>query len=208
MKPLFLFGASGHAKVVIDVVRRMGGYEIRGLLDDNPEIHGETLLGFPILGGREFLKRLTPREVDLFVAIGNNRARRQIGRELLTRGFTLATLIHPSAQVGMDVTIDTGTVLMPGAIANSSTRIGPLCILNTASSVDHDGILGAAVHICPGTRLGGHVTVGDESWIGIGSCVIEGRTIGKRCIVGAGAAVIRDIPDDTKVVGVPARPIG
>jgi sugar O-acyltransferase (sialic acid O-acetyltransferase NeuD family) len=208
MKTLYLYGASGHAKVVIDIARRTANYTVAGLFDDDPAKQGGTLLGLPILGGWSALAQLRADEAELFVAIGNNRERRRIGRDLLARGFTLATLLHPSAIVGMDVSIGAGTVLMPGAIVNPSTVIGPLCILNTAASVDHDGILGEAVHVCPGTRLGGHVTVGDESWIGIGSCVIEGRTIGRRCLVGAGAAVIRDVPDDSKIVGVPAHPIG
>jgi acetyltransferase-like isoleucine patch superfamily enzyme len=96
---------------------------------------------------------------------------------------------------------------MAGVVVNPATVVGAHCILNTACSVDHDGRLGEAVHVSPGARLAGNVTVGDESWIGIGSCVIEGRTIGDRCIVGAGAAVISDIPDDVTAVGVPARPV-
>jgi sugar O-acyltransferase (sialic acid O-acetyltransferase NeuD family) len=207
MKSLYIFGASGHAKVALDVALRMGGYNIRGLLDDNPHEYGSLLLGYPVLGGRDILDGLNPAATELFVAIGNNHVRRSLGREFIARGFTLATLIHPSAQIASDVTIGPGTALMAGVIVNPATTIGPLCVLNTGCSVDHDNSLGEAVHICPGTRLGGHVTIGDECWIGINSTVIECRTIGQRVTVGAGAVVIRDVADDLKVVGVPAKPI-
>jgi len=206
-KPLYIYGASGHAKVIIDIAERMECWKIEGLLDDNAALAGQKVLGYPILGGREWLRRLNPLEEALFPAIGANATRHRIGREVKRLGFHIPTLVHPSAVIAREVTIGYGTAVMAGVVVNPATEIGPLCILNTSCTVDHDGRLGTAVHISPGAHLAGNVTVGDESWVGIGSSVIEGRSIGKRAMVGGGAVVVNDIPDDVTVVGIPARPL-
>ena len=207
MNSLYIYGASGHAKVVIDLAEKSGDWIIRGILDDNPDLVGAELFGYPVLGGSRCVDRLDPLQDRILVAIGSNSVRRRIGRELSARAFELPTLIHPSAVIGRSVAVGSGTVIMAGVIVNPATRIGDLCILNTACTVDHDNQLGDAVHVSPGAHLAGNVTVGEESWIGIGSTVIEGRTIGARCMVGGGAVVIGNVRDDTTVVGVPARPI-
>lgn len=86
--------------------------------------------------------------------------------------------------------------------------IGAGTIINTGASMDHDCRIGAYAHIAPGARLVGEVVIGEESTVGMMSCVIEGRRVGFRSLVAAGAVVVRDVPDDTRVAGVPARPMG
>lgn len=207
MKSLYIYGASGHAKVVIDAAEKMGGYKIEGLLDDNIQLKGNIIVGYPILGGREYLKNLNTKDSAFFVAIGINQARQRISLLLLSLGFELCTIIHPSAIIAKDVFIDIGTVLMAGTVVNTSSKIGRFCIINTSSSIDHDCIIGEAVHICPGAKLAGDVHIGDRSWVGINSCIIEGRKIGNDCLIGAGACVIKDVPPGLTVVGVPAKPL-
>jgi acetyltransferase-like isoleucine patch superfamily enzyme len=97
---------------------------------------------------------------------------------------------------------------MAGAIVNAATTIGPAVILNTGSSVDHNCVVEDGSHLSPGVTVGGGVTIGRGSWIGIGASVIHGVTVGKNVMVAAGSVVIEDIPDDTRVAGVPARPMG
>ena len=48
------------------------------------------------------------------------------------------------------------------------------------------------------------ITIGDDTWLGGGVTVLPGVTIGKRCIIGAGAVVVHDIPNDSLAVGNPA----
>ena len=207
MNPLYIYGASGHAKVVIDIAEKCGCWEIRGIFDDNPKLIGTELFGYPILGGLSAIERLDPSQDRLFVAIGSNAARRRIGRALMERGFELPSLVHPTAVIGRNVRIGRGTAVMAGVVVNPATDVGDLCILNTGCTVDHDNTLCEAVHVSPGAHLAGNVRVGDESWVGIGSSVIEGRTIGDRCMIGGGAVVIANVRDDTTVAGVPAAPI-
>lgn len=204
-KSLYIYGASGHAKVIVDIAECMGGWTICGILDDNPE--SELFLGYQVLNARENLSRLDPHRDNIVIAIGANLARSQLGALIAGRGFILPALIHPTAVIARNVTVGAGTVIMAGVVINPSTAIGGLCILNTACTVDHDCVIGQAVHISPGAHLAGGVIVGDESWIGIGASIIQQCKIGSRSMIGAGAVVINDVADDVTVVGVPARSV-
>ena len=201
---LLIWGASGHARVVADIVRLGGAYTIAGFIDDiAPERGGEIFEGNPILGGRGKLAEF--RGAHLIVAFGNNEARLAAARVAVEHGLHLATAIHPSAVVAASARIGAGTVIAANAVINPGATIGENAIVNTAATVDHDCALGDGVHVSPGAHLAGGVRVGDCAWIGIGAAVADGRKIGRGAWIGAGAAVIADIPDNAVAYGVPAR---
>jgi sugar O-acyltransferase (sialic acid O-acetyltransferase NeuD family) len=205
--PIFLFGAGGHPRVVFDVVGRQGRYEVTVVLDDAAR-PGQLLFGVPVTSASQGLRdlaRVGPSSG--IVAIGDNEARAQVARRAAAAGLGFVSAIDPSAQVGREVTVGAGTVVMPGVVVNTGAAIGEHAILNTSCSVDHDCRLAPFVHVSPGAHLGGHCTVGELSQIGIGASVIPSVRIGARVTIGAGAVVIGEIPDGTVAVGVPARPI-
>ena len=204
--PVAILGAGGHAKVVIDIVERMGTHRIAGVFDDDPAKWGTEVLGYGVLGGiEEFLLHWRSRCDGVVIGIGSNRVRQHLYRKLCEAGFSAMTAIHPTAAVARAVEVGEGTVVMAQAAVNPGTRIGPCAVINTSASVDHDCVLGECVFLAPGARLGGNVRVGDLSLVGIGASIIPGRVIGRRVIVGAGAVVITDVPDEVTVVGAPAR---
>lgn len=127
---------------------------------------------------------------DFIVAIGNNAIREKIQRDLADQGAAIATLIHPHAVIGSDITIGTGSVVMAGVVINCGTTIGKGCIVNTGATLDHDNQLGDYVHVSPGVHLAGTVTVGEKSWLGIGSVVINNVAICSHCLIGADAVVV------------------
>jgi sugar O-acyltransferase (sialic acid O-acetyltransferase NeuD family) len=203
---IFVFGASGHAKVVIDIIERQGLYEIAFLADDDPALHGRQIYGYPVLGGKEEL--LGSGLKYGIVAIGSNRARRAVAGWLRDNDFELITAVHPSAQVARGVTISSDSVIMAGAIINSDSTIGQDVIINTRASIDHDCCIDDGVHIAPGSTLCGTVTVGEGTFICAGATIIPNLTIGSHVTVGAGSTVIHDVPDGVTVVGSPAKTIG
>ncbi|HPE60911.1 MAG: acetyltransferase [Thiothrix sp.] len=206
MKQLFILGAGGHGKVVLDIARAMGRWEHQVFLDDGLPLSSQVM-GAPVAGNLMLLSTLLKPGDDWFVAIGNNSARRQ-WLDYLSRFLPPPTwLIHPAAVVSPHALIGEGSVVMPGGVVNAASRIGRACIINTASSVDHDCVLGDFVHISPGAHLGGNVEVGEGSWIGIGAQVRQGIRIGAQVMVGAGATVIRNIDAGQTVAGTPARPL-
>lgn len=202
---LLIWGASGHAAVVADVVRCEGRYDIAGCIDDlNPQKR-RTLAG-EVLGASDLLADLRRQGVThILVGIGDGAVRRRLAVRAVAMGFELATAVHPRATCAKGVTLGPGTVLMAGSVVNPGATLGSNVIINTCASVDHECQLGDGVHICPGTHLAGSVIVGEGTMIGIGSAVRDRVRIGKECIIGAGAAVVSDVPDHSLVVGVPGR---
>lgn len=204
---MLVWGASGHAKVIADIVRLAGALEIVGYLDDvNPHPPGAMFLGAPLYTRVGDLAILRSRGVGcLIVGFGDCAARLRLASVAREYGFSLATAVHPRAVVAEDVRIGAGTVVAGGAVVNPGTVLGENVIVNTGSVVDHDCIVEDGAHICPGTRLAGDVTVGRGAWVGIGATVIEKIRIGAGAFVGAGAVVVRDVPEKVVVAGVPAR---
>ena len=185
---MYLFGASGHAKVIIDILKA-NGEQIDGLVDDNTEVN--ELSGYPVFHGQTDVS-------PVIVSIGVNTVRKKVV-ERLSGDFGRA--VHPQAVISDTVTIDEGTVVMQGAIIQADAIIGKHCIINTGASVDHECVIGDYVHISPHATLCGNVAVGEGTWIGAGTTVIPGVTIGKWCVIGAGSVVTKNIPDNKLASG-------
>ncbi len=191
MKNIFLYGASGHGKVIKDSLNT-SGIKVEAFIDDNPNI--DTLASRPVLHSAEGCS-------PLIVSIGMNRIRKMIVERLDNVEF--ATAIHPSAVVSPSAKIDEGSVVMAGAVINANAVIGKHCIVNTGATIDHDVVLDDYVHVAPGVNISGATTVGEGTWVGVGSCVIQCLNIGKNCMIGAGSVVVKDIPDNVTAFGNP-----
>lgn len=198
---LFILGAGGHGRVVADIAEQLGFQNIRFVDGRWPVLVAN--LHWPVVAAA-FNQRHYGSAC--FVAIGNNVARLDSVRELNSKQCLMPILVHPSAAVSTYAVVGQGSVVMPQTVINSGAGIGMGCIVNTAATIDHDCRIGDGVHLSPGVHLAGGVTVGEASWIGIGACVKEGCRIGSNVIVAAGAVVVKDIADGTRVFGVPARP--
>jgi sugar O-acyltransferase (sialic acid O-acetyltransferase NeuD family) len=191
---MYLYGASGHGKVIAEIAED-SGYIIDHYIDKDPS--KKQLLGYTVIHD------IPKKEIELTISIGNNAIRKKIAEQNPLLNYI--TLIHPKAIISKRSEIAEGTVIMPGVTINSETKIGKHCIINTNSSIDHDCIIESYAHISPGVSLAGNVSVGEGTHIGIGASVIQGVKIGKWCMIGAGAVIIKDIPDGATVVGNPGR---
>lgn len=208
MKRCIIIGASGHAKVVTDIFEKQGLYEIVGFIDAK-KTTGDSFMGYPILGAEESLPELISRESDgyLFIAIGDNYVRGQVKNRLSEQlpAVKFATAIHPSAQIGKDVTIGEGTAIMAGAIINPCSTIGSFVILNTRSSVDHDNHIDDFASLAPNATTGGNVTIGSYSALSISATVKHGVKVGQHTVIGGSAFVNKHLPDQCVAFGIPAK---
>ena len=199
---LFVLGGGGHGAVVITTARA-AGFDIAGVYDDRSEIHGTTVMGVQVLGA--IAEAAVAVGVDAVVAIGDNETRSAVAQRV---PHQLVTIVHPFANIGDDVTVGEGTVVVAGVTIQSRTRIGNHVIVNSGGVVDHDCRIGDFVHVAPGATVCGNIKIGSGAVIGAGATIIPGITIGAGAIVGAGAVVLNDVGPGTTVVGVPARILG
>lgn len=206
---LAIWGASGHAMVVADILRIRDEYEIIGFVDDINSVEpGQCFNGLPVFGKDHFQTLIERGDVThLIIAIGNCQVRLRLAEWACNQGLSLVSAIHPRATVASDVSLGAGSVIAAGSVVNSGTTIGENVIINTCASVDHECVIDNGVHICPGAHLAGKVHVGQASWIGIGSSIVDRVRIGAGALIGAGAVVVKDIPDNTLAYGVPAKAI-
>src|SRR5688572_18922654 len=205
-------GAGGHAKVVIEILQLMGGYEVEGLLDPRKDLHGSEVAGVPVLGDDSLLSELYSRGVrDAFIGLGttgDTRLRKQLYDKTRSSGFQIVSSIHPAASLSKSAVLGHGVTVMAGAIINASAQLGDNVIVNTAAIVEHDCVIGNHVHIATGARLSGGVIVNDGAHIGLGSLIRQKIIVGHSAIVGMGAVVVKNVPADVTVVGVPAEIFG
>lgn len=187
---MYLYGASGHAKVIIDIAEA-NNIAIEGLFDDNLDL--KTLLGFQIQDPSKI--KVNDK---LLVSIGNNTIRKKVVESL---SVDFISLVHPSAIISQRCKIGAGTVVMQGAILQADVIIGNHVIINTASSIDHECFIDSYAHISPNSTLCGNVSIGEGTWIGAGTTILPGVNIGKWCTIGAGSVVTKDIPDFSLAVG-------
>lgn len=199
---VILIGGGGHAKVVIDAIKRSDIFSVSGILDPAFK-KGESVLSVPIAGSDSDLPEIFKKGIRAaFISvgsIGNCDVRKRIYENLKRIGFKLPVITHPNAIVAEGVEIGEGTFIAAGVVINSGTKIGVNAIINTVSSVDHDCQIGDFVHIAPRATLSGDIEVGDETHIGTGANIIHSLRIGKRCMIGAGATITRDIADDARI---------
>lgn len=187
MANIFVYGAGGHGKVIIDTIGNgQIRYGVTTMIDDDERLHGRMLLGVPIASADSI-------HLDRgFIAIGDNASRMRIAARFRDR---LVTIVHRTATLGQNVRLGEGSVLMAGSVVNVGSVLGTNVIVNTAATVDHDCLIGDGVHIAPGCHLCGNVEVGEGSLLGVGTLVVPGIRIGKNAFIHAGQTVTRNVPD-------------
>lgn len=209
MTPMIFWGATGQAKVLLDalavadveLVALFDNREIPSPFEDVPIFHGES--GFA--KWEQNYGRV--REVQAYAAIGGTRGHERLQRIrwFSERGYSIPSAIHPRAFVADTARIGSGCQILAMSAVCAGVVLGDAVIINTSASVDHDCVIGAGVHVAPGSTLAGEITVDEFAFIGTGATILPRIHIGKWSIIGAGAVVTRDVPDYSVVVGNPAE---
>lgn len=208
IKDLVIIGAGDFGREVAALIASINETRIqwnfKGFVDDS--LTGTTLEGFSILGKIESLFEMNPIPY-VVISIANTKIKKAIAEKLLKNAVPLAILVHPSVIISDHVEIGGGSIISAGTIFAINTKIGEHCILNLGCRIGHDTIIGNYSSCMPGTNLAGKVSVGEGCYFGLNACVINGLEVGAWTTIGAGAAVVRNIPSNSLAVGVPAKVI-
>lgn len=195
---LFIFGAGGHGKVVLDALYAISHSVV--LFDNAPDKVGSMLLKNIIQAVPEDFSGMHGH-----VAIGDNQVRRRLVSEVCAVGARLLTVLHPNSVVSASAEVGDGCFIAASAVVGPDAVLAEGCIVNHGAVVDHDARVGRYCHIAPNAALGGQVVVGDEVLIGSGAVILPGVRVGNGAKIGSGAVVTRDVNAGQIMVGIPAR---
>jgi len=208
MQNVIIFGASGHGSVVLDCLEKEGKYNVIGFVDSFKK-KGSKINGYEVLGSEYDLPFLLNRFniIGGIVAIGDNWIRKVVVDRIIkiAPNFIFVNTVHPQATIGKDVLLGCGNVFMPGAIINANSIIHDFCIVNTNSSLGHDGLVDSYSSLAPSVCTGGSLKLGRFSAISLGVNIVNGIEIGKHSVIGAGALVVNHFGDNVIAYGSPAR---
>lgn len=206
MKNILIYGASGHAKMIIDIIQKKENYTIKGFIDSYKSIN-EIINGYSILGNLDQLSSLA-QELNIegiVIAVGDNFSRRKAYQKIknIIPHIEFISIVHPNAVIANNVTIDEGTVIMANVVVNASAKVGKFCIINTASTLGHDSIMADFSSLASGVTIAGNVQIGSSSAICLGASVIQSISIGNDTVIGAGSLVLKSVENLKQAFGSP-----
>lgn len=201
---LYLLGAGGHCRSVIDVIEAVGHHSIKGIIGQVNEV-GKKIMGYAVCGSDADLDNLLSPRCSAFVTVGQIKSadlRKELFNKLLDLKVEIPVVVSPEAYLSAHSDVRAGTILMHGSVVNSCAEIGYNCIINSMALVEHDVRVGDHSHIATRATLNGGVKVGSGCFIGSGSIVKEGISIGDSVVIGAGSLVLKDVPAKSLVTGI------
>jgi UDP-N-acetylbacillosamine N-acetyltransferase len=200
MKGLIVFGFGGHARSVADVAVAAGFNELLFIEENARE--DENFIGFPV---RKTVDGLSRSNWLCISASGDNHSRQKQLDSAIRDGWTITTLIAPSATIGLGAEIGRGCMIGHHAHIGPMACIGDGCIINTSAVIEHECIVGHYVHAAVNSTVAGRSRIGDFVFLGAGATVIDNVSIIAGIAVGAGGVVIASLDKRNTYVGVPVR---
>jgi len=209
MKRTVILGAGGFAREVLDILLAQNAvskqYGILGFIDENPAMKGRILNGYPVLGGFDWFASKDQGAIHAACGIGSPLQRKKVVTKAEDMGLQFCNVIHPTAVLTPFVSLGVGVVITAGTILTNQILVGSHVHINLDVTIGHDCVIEDFCTIAPGVHISGNVKLGTGVSVGTGAVVVQGVSIGSWSIIGAGAVVIKDIPERVTAVGVPAR---
>lgn len=208
MKRLVIIGVGGFGREVAWLIERINKvqltWELLGYIDDNDELKGCIIGGYPVLGNCNWLNE-NKDKLYAVCAIGTSKTRKKVINKL--NGVNFVSIIDPSVIMSDRVLIGEGCIIGAGTIITIDIQIGSHTIVNLDCTIGHDAKLCDFVTLYPSVNISGNTELAECVEMGTGSQIIQGLKIGEGTIVGAGAVVVKDLPKECTAVGIPAKPI-
>ena len=196
-----IIGAGGFGQEVFNLLDE-DLYDCVGFIDYKKKEN----LPAPIIGIEADMVKLVKKYKfpNCVLAIGDMKIRKKIQNKIDEFSIKYPKIIDSSVRC-FSKDIGNGVIIYPGVIIMNDCKIGKFTLLNSGVTLGHDVIIGDFCNINPGANLAGRIIIGDNVFIGIGASIKENITIGNNVVIGAGSVVLKDVPDNTMVYGVPAK---
>lgn len=204
MKKCVIVGAGTYGEVYAAHLKE--DYEIVGFIDDDSSLVGKKILEYPVLGNSEFLFSYSNRDVSVFVPIGNNKIRVSLLEKLNKAGFSTPSFIHPETRIHSSVSIGKGVYVLSATNIMPFTTIADYTMISMGVNIAHHVVIEKGCFFSQGTNIGASINIKEQAYFGIGSILMTGvNNVGKKTMIGAGAVIIKDVPDEVTMVGNPGR---
>jgi sugar O-acyltransferase (sialic acid O-acetyltransferase NeuD family) len=214
-KNIVIFGSEAHSKVIFSEIIKIKKYNFLGFVDDFSQ-KGKKIITYkkkPFFNlgkiGDVINNNGAGGKLYGIIGVGFSYIRKKIVNEVfkLDKTFKWETVISKNCILNGNINIGKGSLIMSGVVINTETTIGNHCIINTSSSIDHDNYFKDFSSCGPGVVTGGNVTLGENSYLGIGSIVKHGVKIGKNTVIGGNSFVNKNCSDNFLYFGLPVKKI-
>lgn len=202
-----IIGAGTYGQVYFYYLKR-AGIEVVAFIDDNREILGKEILGVPVLCTTAELSVLQKKYgiEAVYCPIGNNDVRVRILEQAKAYGLKTPCFIDKSAEIADGVTIGEGVYILVRATVMPFVKLEDYVMLSMSCNIAHHSVLKKGTFISTGVNFGASIEAEEKSYVGIGATIMTGlHRLGKSCLIGAGSVVVRDVPDNAVMAGVPAK---
>jgi sugar O-acyltransferase (sialic acid O-acetyltransferase NeuD family) len=193
-KPIIVIGAGGHAKQCIDVIEDEGIFLIVGLIGRQADV-GKTILSYSVIGTDDELNNIKKECAHAIIGIGQiyePKIRSNLYQKLRDLGFILPNIISPKSSISKYAKLNSGIIVMNGAVINAGAMIESNCIVNSQALIEHDVVIEKNCHISTGVILNGSVKIGEGSFVGSGSIIREGVTVAPNSFIQMGSLIKND----------------
>lgn len=211
MKKIIIFGTGLNSRVVLNEIENLKEYKCIGFIDDifKKELFSLSNKKTSYLGKISDLNKYFDNNTYGIISWGDNFKRKEIVKNVysISKEFKWASIVSKKSIISKKVNIGEGTLIMPGTVINFNSNIGRHCIINTNSTIEHDNRFDDFSACGPGVTTSGNVTVGELSYLGVGSSIMHGVAILKNTVVGGQSYVNEDCASDSVYYGVPAKKI-
>lgn len=204
-----IIGAGKYGEVYLAYLRE-AGVDVIGFLDDDEAVQSDLIGGLPVLGKTDIMPDLKVKfgVEAIFCPIGSNKIRVRFLQRAKDLGYLTPNYIHPSVRISPDVKIGEGVYILLGTSIMPFTEIEDYVMISMGVNLAHHNILRKGTFLSTGCNFGASIVAGENTYCGIGSTIMTGlHSLGKDCLIGAGAVVIKDVPDGAVMAGVPAKVI-
>ena len=206
MLNIIIVGAGGCGREVYEmakVVFPVEEYENKGFLSDDLEALGDLQLDVPILST---IVDYQPQPADRFLlAIGDVQGRRKVALALKERGAQFLTLVHPRAEISESAELGEGVIVYPFAFVSCQVKLDDFCLLNAYAGCGHDAQVGAFSVLCPYAAVLGGAVLAEMVFLATHVTVAPKKRVGIGAVVSANTSVLRNVPAEGFVCGVPGK---